>query len=220
MLRRGIIIKWEDEKGYGFIAPDDGGADLFLHHRAVVDRVRRPRLGDRVCYEVGQSVGKGPRAEKVTLRSGAAPSLAQPAMPPRSRTSRTPRRVSESFPGRIAGVLLVLLLPANVFGVLWLAASRHFIPPWVAILYLAMSTVTAIAYALDKFRAAKGKWRISEGTLHLFELAGGWPGAFAAQRILRHKTRKLSFQVVFWLIVLSHVAFWTWVAKRQMEAWR
>ncbi|MGV8663884.1 DUF1294 domain-containing protein, partial [Pseudomonas aeruginosa] len=37
---------------------------------------------------------------------------------------------------------------------------------------------------------------------------GGWPGALVAQQVFRHKTRKLSFQLVFWGIVLLHQSFW------------
>ena len=47
-------------------------------------------------------------------------------------------------------------------------------------------------------------------TLHGLEAAGGWPGALVAQRVFRHKTRKRSFQIIFWLIVLAHLAFWGW----------
>ncbi|SJM91388.1 Cold-shock protein (fragment) [Crenothrix polyspora] len=49
-------------------------------------------------------------------------------------------------------------------------------------------------------------WRIPEKSLHTLELLGGWPGALLAQRTLRHKNRKPSYQVVFWLIVGLHVA--------------
>jgi uncharacterized membrane protein YsdA (DUF1294 family) len=45
---------------------------------------------------------------------------------------------------------------------------------------------------------------VPEATLHLAELLGGWPGAFLAQRRFRHKTRKVSFQLVFAVIVLLH----------------
>ncbi len=69
---------------------------------------------------------------------------------------------------------------------------------------LAISLFTWLAYRSDKRRAEAGQWRISEAALHFGELAGGWPGALLAQRQFRHKTAKLSFQVVFWLIVLLH----------------
>jgi len=57
---------------------------------------------------------------------------------------------------------------------------------------------------IDKRKAESGEWRTPENTLHLFELLGGWPGAFLAQRLFRHKTEKVSYQVVFWLIVLAY----------------
>ena len=56
--------------------------------------------------------------------------------------------------------------------------------------------------------ALKQRWRTPETTLHLFELAGGWPGALLAQQAFRHKTRKPSYQVAFWLIVVLHQALW------------
>jgi len=37
---------------------------------------------------------------------------------------------------------------------------------------------------------------------------GGWPGALLAQQLFRHKTRKLSYQLLFWAIVLLHQVFW------------
>lgn len=82
--------------------------------------------------------------------------------------------------------------------------------PWPVGAYATMSFITYVAYWRDKRRAQGNRWRVSEATLHGLELLGGWPGALVAQQVLRHKTRKISFQIVFWLIVAAHVAFWTW----------
>jgi uncharacterized membrane protein YsdA (DUF1294 family) len=68
-----------------------------------------------------------------------------------------------------------------------------------------MSLICFIAYGLDKRQAARGGRRISERTLHTLAFLGGWPGAIAAQRSFRHKTRKLSFRVYFWLVVTLHI---------------
>jgi uncharacterized membrane protein YsdA (DUF1294 family) len=68
--------------------------------------------------------------------------------------------------------------------------------------YLSLvSAVTYLVYRHDKRRAQSGGWRIPESTLHLLEMVGGWPGAFLAQRALRHKISKVSYQVVFWMII-------------------
>lgn len=85
---------------------------------------------------------------------------------------------------------------------------------WLAGIYVVMSLVTGLAYWLDKRLAQGGGRRISERTLHLLALAFGWPGAFVAQRVVRHKNRKAKFQVVFWLIIGLHVALWVWRLRR------
>ena len=67
---------------------------------------------------------------------------------------------------------------------------------------VALSMFTFLAYRSDKRRAEAGEWRISESTLHIAELVGGWPGAFLAQRKFRHKISKTSYQFAFWTVVL------------------
>ncbi len=74
--------------------------------------------------------------------------------------------------------------------------------------YLLMSIVTAIAYVRDKRAARTRRRRTPEARLHLLELLGGWPGAFLAQRLIRHKNAKASYQVAFWAIVALHGAGW------------
>ena len=69
---------------------------------------------------------------------------------------------------------------------------------------LALSVVAFFVYRSDKRSAEAGEWRVPEATLHFIALIGGWPGAFLAQRAFRHKTSKLSFQFVFWIVVLVH----------------
>ena len=84
--------------------------------------------------------------------------------------------------------------------------------PWVVIVaYIAFSFVTFIAYALDKSAAKKGSWRTSEQSLHILSLAGGWPGALVAQQMLRHKSRKVSFRVEFWITVVVNIAVLIWL---------
>ena len=79
-------------------------------------------------------------------------------------------------------------------------------------LYLGASGITFLVYALDKSAARRDRWRTRESTLHLLSLIGGWPGALAAQQLLRHKSAKPSFQAMFWLTVAVNVAVVGWLA--------
>lgn len=75
-------------------------------------------------------------------------------------------------------------------------------------LYPCMSLISLLLYWQDKQQARTQAWRTPEKVLHASELLGGWPGALLAQQLFRHKTRKLSFQLTFWIIVALHQLFW------------
>jgi uncharacterized membrane protein YsdA (DUF1294 family) len=81
-------------------------------------------------------------------------------------------------------------------------------------LYTALSLITFALYAFDKSAARRGRWRIPEYLLHLLALLGGWPGALAVQQVIRHKSRKLRFQVVFWLTVAINGCVLWWLPAR------
>lgn len=74
--------------------------------------------------------------------------------------------------------------------------------------YGIVSLLAFFLYWSDKRKARTDSWRTPENILHAVELAGGWPGALLAQQMFRHKTRKVSFQLLFWMIVLLHQIFW------------
>ena len=99
-------------------------------------------------------------------------------------------------------VIFLVLIAASV----WLSK----LPIVVLWFYLAASIITFLFYAVDKSAAKQGLWRTPENTLHLLGLAGGWPGALVAQKWLRHKSKKPSFQIVFWVSVVINCAALAW----------
>lgn len=80
-------------------------------------------------------------------------------------------------------------------------------------LYAIMSILAFITYARDKSAAVRQQRRVPENTLHLLAFAGGWPGALLAQKMLRHKTKKTSFLVVFYMTIVMNLLAFNWVFK-------
>lgn len=85
-------VKWfNDAKGFGFIEPADGGADVFAHFSAVMmDGFRTLKQGSRVSYELAQGP-KGDLAQNIMTLDGA-PSLpltTAPSAPPTSAALST-----------------------------------------------------------------------------------------------------------------------------------
>lgn len=118
----------------------------------------------------------------------------------RARLSVTATKRNSVGAGAYLILLLLLTLPVYALSrcVRWV--------DWRILVGVAgvASLFTYFAYRADKRRAELDEWRIPEVTLHFGELLGGWPGAFLAQRKYRHKTAKVSFQLIFWIIVLLH----------------
>lgn len=64
-MASGTVAKFFDDKGYGFITPDGGGKDIFVHHADIkMDGFKSLRPGQRVTFDVSQQA-KGPKASNV-----------------------------------------------------------------------------------------------------------------------------------------------------------
>ena len=71
---------------------------------------------------------------------------------------------------------------------------------------LAVNIVTFFLYGIDKYKAKKGKWRISEATLLLMAVIGGSIGAWAGMRLWHHKTMHKKFKYGIPRIIILQVA--------------
>ncbi|PIM53914.1 hypothetical protein CS062_07240 [Roseateles chitinivorans] len=226
MRVEGRIVQWDDAKGYGFIAPSDGGPKRFAHISAFGMRARRPFVGERVSYEPGADAQGKPRALKVkSLEPKPAPAGPAPAAGTgrssasaanatraggRFRAASTSRAASASSSSSSSSAdtgASLWLVPG--FATLVLLTHLAWpLPRGLWGVYVAMSFATFIVYALDKRAARLGQWRVKESTLHALALLCGWPGALLAQHLLRHKSAKLGFRRVFWLsVALNILAF-------------
>ena len=95
---------------------------------------------------------------------------------------------------------------------------REFTSLSLLLAYLAAVNVVMFGlFAYDKAIAGFQLLRIPERTLHFFELVGGTPAAFLAQEMLRHKTAKLRYRVVFWVLAVIQIAIVVWAVLRFHE---
>jgi len=115
-----------------------------------------------------------------------------------------------------AGPALLLMLAWTVLIGWGIWAGR--LPMLTLAIALLLNLITFFVYWTDKYAAQKGQWRTTENTLHLLGLLGGWPGAWFAQHILRHKSSKESFRTAYWATVVLHcMALAGWLFWRPLQ---
>jgi uncharacterized membrane protein YsdA (DUF1294 family)/cold shock CspA family protein len=187
----GRLTRWNDTKGFGFVAPNGGGDEAFVHITAFGNRRRRPVDGDLISYTIVRDSRNRFKAAEVRY-AGESQTADRPAARP-----------------RYGLVATLIFLFACVVGALTFFGKT---PMLVSLVYVIASGLTFITYGFDKLAAMDNRWRTGEGTLHVMSLLGGWPGALVAQELFRHKSRKASFRFVFWITVLVNCGVLVWSA--------
>jgi len=190
MNLQGKVLNWNDDKGFGFVEPNGGGDRAFVHIKAFRPRSRRPVNGEVIIYELVRENNNRYKAANIKFASDV------------KRSQKRSRTNSGNSFGTVFTIVFCLGLLASVLS--------GKLPLIIAALYIVMSLIAFIAYAMDKSAAQNGRWRTRESTLHLFALMGGWPGAFFAQKKLRHKSSKQEFKSVYWVTVVFNLGglFW------------
>lgn len=194
MRLQGKILNWNDDKGFGFVEPNGGGERVFVHISAFKPRSRRPVNGEVIIYEVVCGNNNRNKAENIKF-------------------ARDSKNSNKKISGNTFGSVFIIIFCIGLLVSIFIG----FLPVGVIGLYVAMSLITFVVYGIDKSAAKKARWRTRESTLHMFSLIGGWPGAFLAQKELRHKSRKSEFQIVFWITVLLNLGGLFWLHSKSAE---
>ena len=129
-----------------------------------------------------------------------------------------PGKKKLTFVARVAGFWPLAVIPGAAVSI-WLRGPV----PGLVLAFMFNSLLTILFYREDKRLAERQEWRIPEASLHFWELFCGWPGALFAQACFRHKWKKLSYMIVFWLCVILNAAAVAWLVfpeqmKRLVEA--
>ena len=98
-------------------------------------------------------------------------------------------------------LILAAVLICGVMGLVFFTQKGNVIHAYL----LAINVVTFVIYGFDKRQAIKSKMRVPEVVLHFLAFIGGSPAAGIAQIVFRHKTKKTSFRIVFFLIVAIQI---------------
>ena len=100
---KGKLVRWNDERGFGFIAPDGGGSQVFLHIHAIRNASRRPQTGDTLVFELETQADGRVRATNAILQGVP---LTSSAPKPRYTANRRPQSVG--FPVWLALVIVAV----------------------------------------------------------------------------------------------------------------
>ncbi len=119
MRLTGTLRTWHDDRGFGFIAPTQGGAELFVHISALPRDGARPTIGEKLTYEIGR--GKDGKPQAIQVQRQAIGNWSAQARPAQSRE----RRPAGSSLGRRVVVLLLL----GVLGVYGVHHYQKRLPP-------------------------------------------------------------------------------------------
>jgi len=195
MRYQGKITNWKDDQGFGFVIPNGGGEKAFVHIKAFSARSRRPIDGDLITYELAADEKRRYQAEKIQFSD---------------------ERVTHTKPHKNSSFDTIFIVLFCSFLLILVLAGR--LPLSVLGVYFIASSLTFLAYAIDKSAAQNNRWRTKESTLHLFGIVGGWPGALLAQKTFRHKSKKEEFQTVFWATVIINCFALGWLLTKNGSA--
>lgn len=180
MRYQGKIVKWNAIKGFGFVRTNGDNKDIFFHVSNLKSRQIVPEIDDIVSYAINKDVKQRNQAIELEF-------------------------VNEKLARQAAAKLnpALILLFVIFLGFILDRTLRNLLPLYVILIVAGANLLVFLMYFFDKNAAQKGQWRIQESTLHLFSMLGGWGGAHIAQKLLRHKHKKTSFMLVYWLTVVT-----------------
>ncbi len=183
MRNKGKITHWNEAKGFGFITPKAKTKPIFAHIKSFNDKHQLPKLNQVVSYNLSKDKQGRNCAINISRKND---DMIQ---------SNSNKNIVQALTIALNFILFVAIFSIINSQVLWFLYT-----------YILLSLITFSTYAIDKSAAQQNEWRISEKTLHLFSILGGWPGALIARHTLHHKSSKQPFCKIFWWTVIINIS--------------
>lgn len=199
MRDQGRLVEWLDDKGYGFIQPNDESKDrVFLHIKDFAQKGPRPIVGCALEYVV-QLDGNGRyKAKQVTYLKANQTSKANQSSQAKNYQSNAKLQPMQIMCVVYIIFLAILTVTGQLSGLVLLFISI-------------INVMTYWFYAQDKEAAQSNQRRVPENTLHLLSVLGGWPAAWLAQQRLRHKTQKQPFRKIYFCTIFFNILLILWL---------
>jgi uncharacterized membrane protein YsdA (DUF1294 family)/cold shock CspA family protein len=182
MRYQGKIIKWHDDKGYGFVRATSDSKDVFVHISDIRHLNKRPEINELVSYELMNDDRGRSRATNVAYQTSSTS----------IKSIEKPTKLNSAF------LMFILIF----FTLVTERTLKGFLPVTFTLIVIGSNLLLFLYYYQDKTSAIKKTWRTPESTLHWLSLIGGWPSAYVAQKLFNHKHKKQSFEVSYKLTVL------------------
>ena len=203
LKRQGKIIKWDDAKGFGFILPQDSKKHIFVHIKSFANKSSRPSVNEDVTYTTFKD--KDGKQSAINVTRATDNLLKKKNFSLRSVSSQNSNfRIDYKSAHSIGVFYMIFILMFLAF--LLYSFIHGKLPLSIIIFYGLIGVITYFAYSSDKSKAITEEYRTSEKSLHILSLIGGWMGAIIAQQRFRHKNKKSSFQILFWITVFFNIS--------------
>lgn len=126
MRQQGILKQWNTEKGFGFIRPDDGGKDIFIHISTFSKDGISPQIGEKIIYEIGTDQNGKPKAVAIE-RLDVIPIKTNPSI--RSNVNRNAHKNSDrnrkSQSNKSSGIFPLLIGALIILGIIYAAYGKY-----------------------------------------------------------------------------------------------
>lgn len=210
MQLTGTVVFWRDDKGFGFVLCQQDQQKYFFHIRDKASGAAtgnaRPLAGDQLSFTLGKDKQGRPVANNWLLSATSPEREAQTtSLRHQTAQAQSPQQIAQA--SLFALFFRLSFLAAVIIALLY--GKLIYILP---LLYAEASLMTYWLYKTDKEAAIAGHGnRLTEESLQLFALIGGWPGAYIAQRTLAHKRSKISFRREFGFVILGNAMLVSWL---------